>query len=153
MKRMILAAIAALMIAGSCAAGCLDPLYKEFKKTENVEIVKIPSWMLRLSRWSGGNKDHITRKIKGLNVIAIDKACDPAVRQRFTKRLDELASGLETVMQANEDGDRVEIRAEIEGEKIKTVYIFAIDKDNDMVLTEFKGNFTLSDIESLKKQR
>lgn len=149
MKRFIIvAAIAALSLL-PMAAGVLDQVFDKYRQLENAEYVHIPKFLMMMAGdYAKIDKDlPISGKVSGMKVLSID-GCSDSVRTQVEQSIRKTASekDMEEVIRANSDGEQCQIWFESKGDKIKSIYILAMER-GELSLIEFSGNFKLTDIE------
>lgn len=149
MKRFIIvAAIAALSLLPAMA-GALDHVFDKYRQLENADYVHIPKFLMMMAGDDAKiDKDlPISGKVSGMKVLNIG-SCSDGTLTEIERSIRKTASekDMEEVIRANSDGEQCRIWFESKGDKIKSIYILAMEK-GELSLIEFSGNFKLTDIE------
>ena len=151
MKKILIIMMLAVLPAMMAKAGGFDAVFNEFKDVENAEYVSIPKSLIKLGvATSGVSKDvPIAKKATGLKVLNIPGA-DTSLMERFDKSIAAASApeNVEEIIRASSDGEKCKIYFERDGDKIKGVYILAIEP-NEVSLIGITGKFTQEDIAKL----
>lgn len=151
MKRFLSAILLSAAVSGAWA-GNPAKLFDEFRNTENAEYVKVPKFLLWLTKISGTVGDvPAVGKISGVRVLDIDGA-DNAVKSKFEKRLKEEAKDFDELINVKDDDTRVRIFTRADGNKFKDLYIFTVDS-SDCSFIELSGKFTAEDLKKIAEDR
>lgn len=147
----IMKCVASLIVSlivgyASMAAGTLSPMFKEFKAESNCTVVSIP----RVAMWvaSIGSSEPLLSKIHSMKVMNFEQ-CDSSQADRISRRASQLAVGNEPLVRVNDDGERVTVWMDADGDKISSIYVFVNQHGSELTLVEFNGSFTTDDIEQL----
>ena len=90
----------------------------------------------------------IASKIRSAKILDLDE-CSPDVKQRFSRQFEALSNnGYETLMQMNEDGERIHIQMRMKKEVIRELLI-AIIEDDECSLIQVNGKIRKQDIAQL----
>ncbi len=146
MKSIVGIVIAVLIGCASMSAGCLSPIFKEFKSEDNCTVVKLPRIVMWLARL--GSSDPMVRKISSIKVLTTDQY-DSDLASRIDDRAKELSAGVEPLIRVNDEGDKVTIWMEGNEKKIKSICVYVNESDHEVTLVEFNGKFSVDDIEAL----
>lgn len=147
----IMKCVASLVVSlivgyASMAAGTLSPMFNEFKSESNCRVVSIP----RVAMWAAsiGSPDPLMSKIHSMKVMNFEQ-CDSSQADRISRRASQLAVGNEPLVRVNDDGERVTVWMDADGDKISSIYVFVNQHGRELTLVEFNGSFTADDIEQL----
>lgn len=147
MKRILTAIICATAALSLCA-GNLDRLFDEFKDGGNVEYVKIPRFVMWLTKLGGTDGDRVAKKVTGMKVLTIPDR-NSFLGRHLDRRIEEESNGYEELINVKDDGDRVRIFSKVSGNKFKDMYILAADS-SECVFVKFSGTFTADDFKDVK---
>lgn len=151
MKKILIIMMLAVLPAMMANAGGFDAVFNEFKDVENAEYVSIPKSLMKLGvATSGVSKDvPIAKKATGMKVLNIP-AADTSLIERFDKSIAAASApdNVEEILRATSDGEKCKIYFERDGDKIKGVYILAIEP-SEVSLIGITGKFTQEDIAQL----
>ncbi len=140
-------ALSQLAFASSAQNTSVDEIFKEFSSMHNAEYVTVNPFMMWLGKqFAGDDADAaIVKKTKSLRVLDLED-CSTGVKKRFSNRVNTLnTKEYEEMMRVNDNGERVRILAKIKDEIIHQMLIVC-SSNNDCVLVEVNGNFTMDDI-------
>jgi len=136
-----------LAFASSAQNASVDDIFNEFSSVQNAEYVKVNPFMMWLGKqFAGDDADAaIVKKTKSMRVLDLE-SCPTGVKEKFSSRVNALnTKGYEEMMKVNDKGERVRILAKIKDEIIHQMLIVCSSND-DCVLVEVNGNFTMDDI-------
>lgn len=143
----------ALLLVGVAVNGqTVDKLMKKYKDKPGVELIHVNKSMLTLAKLGGkemnfgNNKISVTddSKVKELNILTFE-GCGEKVKKDFEKDFSTANfedNGYELILNANEDGEKVDIFGKKDGEICKELVVKAIDKE-DTVLVQIFGEIDL----------
>ncbi|MDD4514722.1 DUF4252 domain-containing protein [Massilibacteroides sp.] len=141
----VLIALLALITQIGVAQKNIDQLFKQFAKEKNVSTVSIGSISMKLA---GLFTD--VMGVDGIQVLSLDECADE-VKSNFQSALKDLKdAGYETMVTANEDGNRTRVLVKMKDETIRELIVFISGNSNSLI--RIKGNIKPSDIDSLVKK-
>lgn len=149
MKKYILA-FALLFACHVSFAQSVESLFDEFGKEPNAECVNISPFMMAIGKMFMGNDSDakLARKFKSLRVLDLED-CPARVKERFGKRVDASnLKGYESLMQVNDDGDKVHLLIKSKKDKIRELLIVCTG-NGDCTLVQMKGKVSKEDIARL----
>lgn len=154
MKRLIIAIVLTLQMAGCAVAGPagIQALVNQYRVREDVEVFSvgpIGMSMLRLvvSTSSGLDRDVLTllKSTKGVKRITIVDFEDSEVRDVLAEKIERELSGMEMILEAKDDGDRVQIFGHDDGVNVKDLIVYT--SDGTLIMT--RGRVDLDKIMAL----
>lgn len=149
MKRFIIAAAIAALSLLPMVAGVLDPVFDKYRKLDNAEYVHIPKFLMMMAGdYAKIDKDlPITGKASGVKVLSIDD-CSANTLAEIEQSIRKTATekDMDEIIRTTSYGEQCQIWFESKGDKIKSIYILAMEKD-ELDLVEISGNFKLTDNE------
>lgn len=140
MKKYI--AIVTLLVV--CQAGFgqkkVDDLFKEFKKMDNVVHISMGKFTMKCASLFTE-----TMGIDGIEVFAFED-CSPHEKDKLTKVVNQLKdSKYETMVNANENGERTKVLIRIEDDMIRELVV--VTTGNEAALVRIKGKIKPEDIQ------
>jgi len=149
MKRFITVLIVTVLGIMPVLAGALDHVFDKYRQLENAEYVRIPKFLMIMAGDDAKiDKDlPLSGKVSGMKVLNID-GCSDGTRAEIERSIRKTASekDMEEMIRANSDGEQCQIWFESKGDKIKSIYILAMEK-GELSLIEFSGNFKMTEVE------
>ena len=129
-------------------AQSINGLFNEFGSEKNADCVKVSSFMMSLGKMFAGHDEDAEIIIRSAKILDLDE-CSPDVKQRFSRQFEALSNnGYETLMQMNEDGERIHIQMRMKKEVIRELLI-AIIEDDECSLIQVNGKIRKQDIAQL----
>jgi hypothetical protein len=126
-------------------------LFDEFRREKNAEYVSASPFLMFIGKMFYPYNDEgkeIASKIRSAKILDLDE-CSPDVKQRFSRQFEALSNnGYETLMQMNEDGERIHIQMRMKKEVIRELLI-AIIEDDECSLIQVNGKIRKQDIAQL----
>jgi type 1 fimbria pilin len=123
----------------------MDQLFKEFANAKNVTRVSLGNFSMKLA---GMFTD--VMGVNGVEVLSLDD-CSESIKSNFQSALSELKdAGYETMVSANEGGERTRVLVKIKDETIKELVVFVTGDSHSLI--RIKGNIKPSDIDRLVKE-
>lgn len=132
-------------------------LFKTYKGKAGVEYVHIPKMLIKLGYAAAKNNAEdkeerqmaeIMKRIDSINVLSLED-CSAASKQSFEKDAEKLKiDGYESLIKANDEGEKVNILLRQKGDIIHEMLILAIDND-DCALVQINGKIRPEDIQQL----
>lgn len=126
-------------------------LFNEFRREKNAEYVSASPFLMFIGKMFYPYNDEgkeIASKIRSAKILDLDE-CSPDVKQRFSRQFEALSNnGYETLMQMNEDGERIHIQMRMKKEVIRELLI-AIIEDDECSLIQVNGKIRKQDIAQL----
>ena len=149
MKKTIFTIMLTTIWAANMAAQSVDDLFKEYKNKTNVEYIEIPQAMMSMAS-TFVKKDKGSDIIKRVNHITIlNIENDPQLCQDFAQKAISLnRNGYETMVNSNEDKEKIRILVKTKNENITEMVVLNIEP-NECSLIQIKGKLRPSDIEKL----
>ena len=137
-------AILALVII--CQAGYsqknVNDLFKEFSKMNNVTTISMGQITMKFASLFSD-----TMGVDGIEVYSLED-CTNDVKEKLSKAVSQLKDNkFETMVNANENGQRTKVLVRIENEMIREMVI--VTTGNDAALVRIKGKIKPSDIERM----
>ena len=118
---------------------------------KNAEYVSASPFLMFIGKMFYPYNDEgkeIASKIRSAKILDLDE-CSPDVKQRFSRQFEALSNnGYETLMQMNEDGERIHIQMRMKKEVIRELLI-AIIEDDECSLIQVNGKIRKQDIAQL----
>lgn len=152
MKKYILA-FALLFACHVSFAQDLESLFNEFGKEPNAECVTISPFMMAIGKMFMGNDSDakLARKFNSMRILDLE-SCPNNVKERFSKIFNaQEIKGYETLIQANDEGDKVHILAKSKNDKIQELLIVCTGND-DCTLVQMKGKVGRKELAKLLAQ-
>ena len=120
----------------------VDELFKEFSRTKSSEKVKLGGFFM-----SFASMFTKTMGVNGVEVYDFD-ACDEEVKEKLTQAVRNLKdSRFDTMISANEDGERTKVLVRINGDYIREMVV--VTTGNSYSLVRIKGKIKPSDFEEV----
>ncbi|MDR3140392.1 MAG: DUF4252 domain-containing protein [Tannerellaceae bacterium] len=143
---MIKKIIGTALIAFICQAGYgqknVNQVFNEFSGHASANKVSIGRFMMKIA---GMFED--TMGVENIDVLNFDD-CDNDTKERFSEAIKSLKDPLfETIINSNENGERVKIMLRIKNETIHELVI--LTSGNDPTMIRIKGKIKKSDIEKI----
>ena len=146
MKKAFITIIIALAAGLSAWAGKpakVHSLVNQYKHHEGFEVVSLGRLGTSLIKGAislSSDLDREDRKalkvftdIKRLVIVDFEDA-DPAVKERFARKLERILDDMELILEANEDGERVQIFGIEDGSRVKDCILYS--SDGAVIITE-----------------
>lgn len=131
-----------------------DDIFQEFASEKQAESVTVNSFLMWIAKRFVGNEpgSEVLNKISSVKVLDLE-SCSPAVKSRFAERAKFVdVKGMEPLVEANDDGDKVKVLAKIKDETIHRILIMSYG-NNDCCLVEVNGKFKLDELDSVVKSQ
>ena len=147
MKKYILA-LALLFVCHIGFGQDLNSLFDEFKKEPNADCISISPFMMTIGKMFIGNDSDakLARKFKSMRIL---EACSTSVKERFSKKINaQRIKGYETLVQVNDEGEKVRILAKSKNDVIRELLIVCTG-NGDCTLVQLKGKVSKSKIAKL----
>lgn len=131
-KIAMMMALATICLVGR--AQTAQQLFNEYKDCEGVSYVQISQNLLKYAT-SFMDKDDLKDvpkglDIQGITVLSFDEGCKASLREEFAAKVKKIdGKGLDELLTAKEDGECVHIYGKLEGDNVKNLLIFSIEKD------------------------
>lgn len=155
MKKYIFTLLAVLLGCQMSVAQGSAALFDEFRKESNAEYVSVSPFLLFIgkmfSQYDDDCKD-IASKIRSAKVLNLE-GCSHEVQQRFVRSFKSLSGqGYETLVQMNEDGERIHIQMRKKKDIIRELLIAVIERD-ECSLIQVNGKIRKEDIAQLVNEQ
>lgn len=127
-----------------------EDIFREFGKEKNAECVIVSPFLMTIGKMFAKDKDDskMLSKINSLKVLDLEE-CSQSVRSRFASKMDKLKlNGYETMVQVNDEGEKVHILMKIKKDEIRELLIVCVG-DGDCALVQFKGKISKNDLAEL----
>lgn len=149
MKKYILA-LALLFVCHIGFAQDLNSLFDEFKKEPNADCISISPFMMAIGKMFMGNDSDakLVRKFKSIRILDLE-ACSTSVKERFSKKINaQRIKDYETLVQVNDEGEKVHILAKSKNDVIRELLIVCTG-NGDCTLVQLKGKVSKEKIAKL----
>ena len=149
MKKTVFTIILMAVWAANMAAQSVDDLFKEFKDKSNVEYIEIPKAMMSMASTFIKKEDgsDVIKRVNHITILNIEN--DPQLCQDFAQKAISLnRNGYETMVNSNEDKEKIRILVKTKNENITEMVVLNIEP-NECSLIQIKGKLRPSDIEKL----
>ena len=147
MKKAIITIIIALTAGLSAWAGKPAKVYNlvnQYKHNEGFEVVSLGrlgtsliKGFINLSTLDMDAEDRAALKvftdIKSITIVDFEDA-EPSVRERFSRKVERILDGMELILEASDDGDRVRIYGVEDGSRVKDCILYS--SDGALIITE-----------------
>lgn len=155
MKKYVFTLLIMLLGCQASPAQNAATLFDEFRREKNAEYVSVSPFLMFIGKmfcnYDGEGKE-IASKIHSAKVLDLD-GCPPETRQRFARQFESLThNGYETLMQINDDGERIHIQMRMEKDVVRELLI-AIMEDNECSLVQVNGKIRKQDIARLVNEQ
>lgn len=155
MKKYVFTLLIMLLGCQASPAQNAATLFDEFRREKNAEYVSVSPFLMFIGKmfysYDGEGKE-IASKIHSAKVLDLD-GCSPETRQRFARQFESLTrNGYETLMQINDDGERIHIQMRMEKDVVRELLI-AIMEDNECSLVQVNGKIRKQDIARLVNEQ
>jgi hypothetical protein len=142
-KKTVCILLASLLICqGMHGQQNVDQLFRDFAKEKGVMRVGIGKVAMAFASLFTD-----VMGVRGVEVLSFEE-CDASVTQRLETAIASLKDdAYETMISANEDGQRTKILVKIENESIKELIVLTTGKE--AALVRIRGNIKPSDIENV----
>ena len=138
--------IAILILILFCQAGysqSMDKLFNDFAKQKNVTHVTVGPFLMKISSLFTE-----TMGVKSIEVLSFEE-CGNTVKDDLRASIKKLKDpSYETVVNANEEGNRTKVMVRIDKDIIRELVILTTDGGDD-ALIRIKGKIKPSDIEKV----
>ncbi|MDR1402666.1 MAG: DUF4252 domain-containing protein [Tannerellaceae bacterium] len=139
-----------VMIAFVCQAGYgqknINQIFNEFSSHTSVNKISIGGIMMKIA---GMFED--TMGVDKIDILNIGN-CDNDTKERFSEAIKNLKDPLfETMIQSNENGERVKVMIRIKDEIIHELVV--LTSGNDPTMIRIKGKIKKSDVEKLMNKQ
>lgn len=127
-----------------------EDIFREFGNEKNAECVTISPFLMSIGKMFAKDKEDskMLSKIKSLKVLDLEE-CSQSVRSRFASKMEKLRlKGYETMVQVNDEGEKVHILMKIKKDEIRKLLIVCAGTD-DCALVQLKGNISKNDLAEL----
>lgn len=154
MKKYLLTMAILLTVCQLTFAQNISSIINEFKNEKNAECIHISPFMMSIGKLFMGNEEgtDIVRKVKSMRILDLED-CSVSVKERFAKRVAKLnKKGYETLMQVNDDGEKVRILTKTKNDMIREMLIFCIE-DKDCSLIQMSCKIKKEDIAQLVNEQ
>lgn len=151
MKKIV--AMIALMIAGqNTFAQSTKDIFEEFGKEYKAESVSISPFLMTIGRmFMDDDTPKAVKQVRSMKVLDLEE-CPQAVKERFAQRIKDLdTEGYETLMQVNDEGEKVRILMKTDKQAVKEL-LFLCTGNDDCALIQLKGNIRKTDIAELMNE-
>lgn len=131
MKKYLLT-LALLLICHISFAQNPENIFAEFSQEPNAEYVSISPFLMSIGKMFMGNDSDakLAKKFKSMKVLELG-SCSESVKERFCDKVKALQiGGYETLMQVNDDGEKVHILMKAQKDVIRELLIVCTDKDD-----------------------
>ena len=136
MKKYILA-LALLFVCHIGFAQDLNSLFDEFKKEPNADCISISPFMMAIGKM-----------FKSIRILDLE-ACSTSVKERFSKKINaQRIKDYETLVQVNDEGEKVHILAKSKNDVIRELLIVCTG-NGDCTLVQLKGKVSKEKIAKL----
>ena len=141
MKKYILA-LALLFVCHIGFAQDLNSLFDEFKKEPNADCISISPFMMAIGKMFMGNDSDakLARKFKSIRILDLE-ACSTSINAQRIK-------DYETLVQVNDEGEKVHILAKSKNDVIRELLIVCTG-NGDCTLVQLKGKVSKEKIAKL----
>ncbi len=154
MKRLLLTLAVIWTVSQLTFAQDVSSLIKNFKDERGAEYVSIPSFVMSIGKLFMDDEEveeRIAKKVNALQVLDLED-CSKDVKERFAQAYRQLnTEGYETLMQVNEDGEKVHILAKGEKDIIHELVFLCVD--DDCTLINMKCKIRKEDIARLVNEQ
>ena len=154
MKKYLLTMAIMLTVCQLTVAQNISSIMNEFKNEQNAECIHISPFMMSIGKLFMGNEEgtDIARKVKSIRILDLED-CSADVKERFVKRVDKLTpKGYETLMQVNDNGEKVRIMTKTKNNTIHEMLIFCIE-NKDCSLIQMNCKIKKEDIAQLVNEQ
>lgn len=128
----------------------LNSLFDEFKKEPNADCISISPFMMAIGKMFMGNDSDakLARKFKSIRILDLE-ACSTSVKERFSKKINaQRIKDYETLVQVNDEGEKVHILAKSKNDVIRELLIVCTG-NGDCTLVQLKGKVSKEKIAKL----
>lgn len=145
----IIAALALTMVCQGTFAQNIDALFSQFKNEKGAEFINMPTLVIKFARtFMSINNDksyHFMKGVKSVKVLDMED-CTSEVKKDFLQETQKLnLHGYETLVETQEDGEKVKLIAKMNEEAISELIIL-ITGNKDCGLSLIKGKIKKEDI-------
>lgn len=154
MKKYVLAMVMMLAACQFTAAQSVSSIINEFKYKENVEYVNIPPYVMWLGRlfMEGGEEAELAKKVNSVRVLDLDGSPDDVKRQFLSRVIRMSKKEYETLVQVNDESDRMRLFAKGKGDTINELLILCAGED-ECTLIQLNCKIKREDVSALVNEQ